>query len=505
MKKKMLSTVLAVALVMGMMTGCGSSKKDSAENKETAIVLSSTKSENFDPYAGISTDTMVTKAIFSSLVNYGPEGEIIPDVAESWKESEDGMEITFKLREDIKFQNGDALTADDVVYTFDTIYASETMSWLSDDIAYCKKVDDYTVTLGKTTPVSRIYENCIEFVYILPRDCRESDVAGFDAAPIGCGPYKLVSKEADDTVKLETFEEYFGDAPGFKYVDVKPAIDPANAVIGLQTKEIDLIPNIPATQAQLLEDESDLTHVSRSDGYGMNNLLLMGDVFRDDPNLRKAVFHAVNRENAIILGNEGVGEIPKDMFSTRVMGEYAGAVDMTLYDLELAKDYLAKSKYNGQTITITICENAPLAEAVLTDLGQIGIKAQIEQLDMNDYYAKMYDGNTEITMTTMGSDVLSVPAMLYMFTQEYIWYGGIMTNNPQLDEIVLKVYRNKLEEGDDIDKLNIEAYKIFYDMAEWVPLYEKTGNYSYGPNVVYEYPISAITEVYYLAKIMPAN
>ena len=178
---------------------------------------------------------------------------------------------------------------------------------------------------------------------------------------------------------------------------------------------------------------------------------------------------------------------------------------MTLYDLELAKDYLAKSKYNGQTITFTICENAPLAEAVLTDLGQIGIKAQIEQLDMNDYYAKMYDGNTEITMTTMGSDVLSVPAMLYMFTQEYIWYGGIMTNNPQLDEIVLKVYRNKLEEGDDIDKLNIEAYKIFYDMAEWVPLYEKTGNYSYGPNVVYEYPISAITEVYYLAKIMPAN
>lgn len=502
MKKRTISILLMILLIAaGALSACSNSGGGAAD-KDTLFVLSSTQSDNLDPYTGLGTDYLVSKAIFSSLVNYGPNGEIIPDVAESWTESEDGMSTTFKLREDVTFHNGDPLTADDVVYTFDTAYASDIFGWLSDDLAYCKKIDDYTVEIGKTTPASLLYENIIEFVYILPKNYRSADEAGFDTAPIGCGPYKFVSKEDDDTVKLEAYDGYFGDEPGFKLVDVKPAIDPANAVISLETGELDLIPFVPATQAQIVESKDGLTLVSRTDGWTMNALLLMGDVFREDPNLRKAVFHAINRESAITLGNEGIGEVPQDMLAARLMGDYAGSVEMVGYDPELAADYLSKSNYNGQTITITISENPALAESILTDLKAIGIETKIEQLDVNDYYTKMYDGNTEITLTSMGSDVMSVPGFLYMFTQEYPWYGGIMVNDPDFDKIVVDAARN-VHPKEEADKLAVEGLQKFYDIAEWVPLFEKSGNYSYGPNVVYDYPITAITSVFYLNKVMP--
>ena len=135
---------------------------------------------------------------------------------------------------------------------------------------------------------------------------------------------------------------------------------------------------------------------------------------------------------------------------------------------------------------------------------KIGINTAIEQLDVNDYYTKMYDGNTQITLGSMGSDVMTVPGLLYMFTQEYPWYGGLMVNNPAFDEVVLKVQRNVLEE-EEKRTLTIQALEMFYDMAEWVPLFEKSGNYSYGPNVEYDYPITAITSVYYLNKVMPSK
>ena len=109
----------------------------------------------------------------------------------------------------------------------------------------------------------------------------------------------------------------------------------------------------------------------------------MGDTFKNDPNLRKAVFHAVNRENGVKLANGGIGSASTELFSTRIMGDYAGMDYGPFYDEALAKEYLEKSDYDGKEFTIVIWQDSDLAESIQSDLMKIGIKCGIEQVDSN--------------------------------------------------------------------------------------------------------------------------
>lgn len=99
----------------------------------------------------------------------------------------------------------------------------------------------------------------------------------------------------------------------------------------------------------------------------------MGDTFKNDPNLRKAVFHAVNRENGVKLANGGIGSASTELFSTRIMGDYAGMDYGPFYDEALAKEYLEKSDYDGKEFTI-VTGRILFGQSPQSDLMKIGIK-----------------------------------------------------------------------------------------------------------------------------------
>ncbi len=500
--KRILALALSLLLLLTALTGCQSA--DTGPSDTLTFITSGQASENFDPILGLAVDFTVAHALYSTLVDYGPEGEIIPNLADEWEEADDDMSVTFHLRDDVTFHDGTPLTADDVIYSLETIVNSPLFMWVgTDTVAGFEKVDDYTVRIDKVAPYVKLFETLAEYGFILPKEYHSQDPDAFDQAPIGSGPYKLVSKEADNSVILEAYDGYFGDEPGFKNVVVKAPLEPANVVIALETGEADFAPELPATQAALVEANQDLTIVRPDIAWRSNMILLEGDLLSNDENLRKAIFHGINLENAVTLGNEGVGEPATELFADFIVGDYAGTIENYVgYDEALAREYLEKSNYNGEEITLTISSNPALAESILSDLGKLGINIAINQLDSNDYYAKMYDGSLQMVLTFLGSNVDSLISLLDYFTSTNEFYGQFMVCDEEFDQLLAAAKAEPDEAARE--ELTRQAYQRLYDLACVVPLYDVTSNYSYGPDVTYDYPISAVAMFYYLDKIMPA-
>ena len=108
MRRRLLVLALALACVLSLFAGCGQNAA-SGEGKDTVTFLSYIKSESFDPTTGLALDKSVMHCLHDTLVAFGPDGDFIPMLAESWEEAEDGMSITFHLRDDVTFHNGDPL------------------------------------------------------------------------------------------------------------------------------------------------------------------------------------------------------------------------------------------------------------------------------------------------------------------------------------------------------------------------------------------------------------
>ena len=473
MRRRLLVLALALACVLSLFAGCGQNAA-SGEGKDTVTFLSYIKSESFDPTTGLALDKSVMHCLHDTLVAFSPDGDFIPMLAESWEEAEDGMSITFHLRDDVTFHNGDPFTADDAVYTLDTMLSNPRNAVYQDYFNGYEKVDDYTICIYKKAPYTKLLVALAEYAYILPKEYHSSNPEGFDEAPVGCGPYQFVSKETDESVRLTAYEGYYGDAPGFANVVVKPPLEPANAVIALETGEVDLISNLPATQTTLIESNDELTLVTE-ESWSVQMLLLMQEPLKSDINLRKAIFHGISRDNAIKLGNEGVGTPSVDLFPARVMGEYAGILeDFVGYDEALAKEYLAASNYSGETLTLTIFENAPLAQSVQADLNKIGINVELEQLDINNFSTKMGGGELQISLLAMGSDLQAAEDLMLPFTSSYPTYGSNMAASEEFDQLVSQMPG----ETDAAARRELvdQAMQIMYDMANIVPLYDTTYN-----------------------------
>ena len=115
--KKLLSLTLAAALLLLPATGC--KPKDDKKAKDTVTIVTTVKSEVLYPLSTTSTDKVLMHALYDNLVEFSPEGEIVPALAESWTISDDGLDFTFSLRKDVTYHDGTPFVADDIVFFID--------------------------------------------------------------------------------------------------------------------------------------------------------------------------------------------------------------------------------------------------------------------------------------------------------------------------------------------------------------------------------------------------
>ncbi|HWC75827.1 MAG TPA: ABC transporter substrate-binding protein, partial [Blastocatellia bacterium] len=206
----------------------------------TLVIAIEGPPRGFDPRFssthGISARVM--QLIYDTLLVKDENFEFVPSLAERFETSNDQRTFTFHLRPGVKFHNGKALTAADVRYTFASLLSPELKSpirGLLDKIDSIDAPDPSTVVFHAREPYYTFLGN-LPVIGIVP----EGAGIEINEAPIGSGPYRLVSYKEGDLVRLEANHDYWGGAPNIPRVHVKVVTDNSTRQAELMSGAVDL-------------------------------------------------------------------------------------------------------------------------------------------------------------------------------------------------------------------------------------------------------------------------
>lgn len=275
--KKIISLILSIILVAMCIVGCGNSDQDAHQSDEgssdgtpkqggTIVVGISADPQSFNPNAKADDILFdIGQNIFSRLIKLNNNQEIVPDLAETYTVSDDGKEITFNLRKDVKWHDGEPFTSKDVKWTFDQIIKEN--GQIKSNLASVKSIetpDDYTVIFKLTQNDSDLlsylgWYGCM----IMPAHIYEGTdwlTNPANKAPIGTGPFKFVEYNSGVNVVLERNDDYFGQVPYLDKVIYSIIPDSNTALQAFYNGELDILGvNPPLSEITNLESNPEIS------------------------------------------------------------------------------------------------------------------------------------------------------------------------------------------------------------------------------------------------------
>ena len=239
---KILILMIAVLLLLSFSV--------SAASKEELKIATWEDINTMDPgwLTSVERELTIMNCLYNGLVKY-KEGtwEVVPDLAESWKVSTDGKEITFHLRKGVTFHKGHGeMTAEDVKFSFERIIdpaakSPEKGSW--GQLDHVEVIDKYTVKLVLKGRMAQLFTSTLPLnagMIVSKKAVAEMGQKKFGFNPIGTGPYQLAAWEPKKHVKLVAFKGYWGEKPKIKQLTFMPVVEDSTCEIALRTGEIDI-------------------------------------------------------------------------------------------------------------------------------------------------------------------------------------------------------------------------------------------------------------------------
>jgi len=257
-----------------------------------------------DPTAGAAAaiDEVVYANLFEGLTRFGPDGAVLPALAESWEVAPDGLSWVFNLRSDVTFQDGTPFTAEDVVFSFDRAMAEGSLNaqkGLFAGINEVTAIDDVTVEIGLDAPKGSLLSNLAwgDAVIVSP-----ATADGNAQKPVGTGPFAFANWVQGDRVELVRRDDYWGAKPALEKVTFKFISDPTAAFAAMMAGDIDAFPTYPAPEnlAQFRADPRFQVLVGSTEGETILAMNHAREPFQDI-RVREALSHAIDRK-AIIEG-----------------------------------------------------------------------------------------------------------------------------------------------------------------------------------------------------------
>jgi len=353
----------------------------------------------FDPAEtpGIITPFMVLYALHDAVVKPMPGSPLAPCLAESFSASEDGLVYEFVLRSSAKFHNGDPVTAEDVKFSFER-YRGTSHDLMKDRVAAVETPDPRRVRFMLKKPWTdflTFYASATGAGWIVPKKYVETvGDEGFKKAPIGAGPYKFVSFTPGVELVLEAFDQYWRKPPSVKRIVFKVIPDEATRLAALKNGEVDIVYSIRGELAEELQRTPDLSLKSAVVG---SQWLYFADQWDPkspwhDQRVRQAANLAIDRKTineALTLGRSRLTNsiIPESF-------EFYWQPPAPVYDPTEAKRLLAEAGYPGGFDAgeyYADSSYANVGEAVLDNLGQVGIRAKLRPLERAAFFKAYAD------------------------------------------------------------------------------------------------------------------
>lgn len=310
MKKNMCILVLAF-LIICVVAACSNSDggsgaqpgKESAEKEELVLAIGGEPEDGFDPTTGWG---MYGSPLFqSTLLKFDKDFKVENDLAENYTVSEDGLLYTVEIREDVKFSDGEALTVEDVVFTFQTAKNSASVVDLS-NLEKIAAVDGQTVEFTLKQPDSSFITR-LTTMGIVPEHAYDNL---YNENPIGSGPYKLLQWNKGQQLIVEINPYYYGARPEFKRLTFL-FLEEAAAFAAAKAGEVDVVAIAPSyanqsvTGMRLVElasvDNRGISFPFVKSGENKENGNPIGNDVTADETIRKAIDMGINRQ-ALVEG-----------------------------------------------------------------------------------------------------------------------------------------------------------------------------------------------------------
>ncbi|MFN8524973.1 MAG: ABC transporter substrate-binding protein [Chloroflexota bacterium] len=486
-----------VALVLAMV-GCGPAApiRESAgaptrvaDDNASIVVAQAADADSLHPILISSTQSSnITRQILQGLYETDPvTGTFTPLLAESYS-NPDPKTWEFKLRQGVKFHDGTPLTIDDVVYSY-TLAITDPKSRMSTTKANVESavaVDSSTVRIKTKSVYPAFLDNLASAVRIIPAGyAAQVGVDGFNKAPIGTGPYRFVEWKKDDHLTLQRFDEYWGPRPSVREIVWRPIPDAATRIASLETGQVDVIVNVPPTEAERLGSRDDLrvSKVSsmRTIYVGMNT----GTGKATDVNeplknekVRQAVQRAIDYQAIIrdVLRGDGM-----PVASTLVPQNFGfdPSLEPAPYDPVAARRLLAEAGYpDGVTLDFDVPSGRYLmdrevGEAVAVQLARAGIKTNLMVQEWGAFYEKYLGGKIKgLWLMGVGKD--TTPDA-HFFTYYHSKGRALYFRDAEVDGLI-DTALGTLDDGARLEAFR-QLQKVLLNKAHWAYLYQQTDIY----------------------------
>ena len=428
-----------------------------------------------DPHnLSLNSDIMLSRQVYEPLYWINDEGEEIPMLATEYSVSEDGLTWTFQLREGVTFQNGDPLTAQDVVYSYERCFDNAYMQEKVEAIDSVTAPDDSTVEMHLKYQFSPLMKK-IAAIGIVSQSFAEANMddqglLGFNAC--GTGAYSVKEAIPDVSITLEAYSGYWGGEAPIKTLNFEQITDETTAVTAFEAGEIDVM-SIPSANWAQISESGQYNTDSRPSNHVVYLIFNTEAAPFDNRELRQAIAYAINREDIIAVAADGLAD-PATSLATSYMLGYTEDHMTYEYDPEKAKELLAEAGYPdgldiGSMKTMSGAHFEKVMQVVQSQLAEIGITSTIEGMDGNSLVEDCITGN--FTLADMGQNLsLDYDFLKTYFNEEYI--NGLNMARVS-DSQIQELFEQGASTTDREERLAIyqEIEDLTQELCAYVPLY----------------------------------
>ncbi len=473
--RRFLTVLVLVALVAGMAVA-SSAATVQPKRGGTLIYGLSIDPPDLEPHvnSGASNGT-VKMAVYEGLVKYWTGGQIVPALAERWGWVGQ-TQIVFHLRRDVKFHNGDPLTADDVKFSLERILDARTGASLRGSLSIIQSVDvmdPLTVKVTLRQPFSPLLAYLAQpYAAIVSRKFVQGG-ANLRSTMMGTGPFKFVSWEPGRLVKVVRNPDYWQKGlPYLDGIDFVPFADDQTRLTALRAGDIMIMDFTPQEQMNTIQRDQRLA-LYADVGIFMTIIFNTTRKPYDNQKLRQAIAYAIDREAVVKTIFDGRGRaitgdvIPKGWwsFNEGLEGKYA-------YNPEKAKTLLREAGYpNGLQITllapITYTLHTRTSQVLQAQLAKVGIQVQLELPEWPVVLKRNNDGDYGAQVRGLTASINDPDWLADYYQSDRIYYAKqVGFKDDQLDQWLgqARVINNQTLRKSLYAKIGDRAL----DLAPWI-------------------------------------
>lgn len=498
MKKRI--NVIGFTCLMILIFGIFGSPLYAGENVLTiSMDAGNAGQDTFNPFTTNRTNN-VYYLVYDRLVEMGADGVIYPHLLKSWEVSEDGLTITFTLREGVKFHDGSELNAE-VLKWFLQNLAKGKSKYMVAAVESIDIKDNFTVVLNLSRPDPNIlYNFTSSFTGIPSKKAIEKYGDEFGRKyVVGTGPFEFVSWKTGDEIVLKKNPDYqwgspLSDNQGPAKIDkviFKEILEDSTRFLEFKTGGVDILEKAPTLFLEKIKADPNARVITMASNGNYHMIMNTKREFLKNVNIRKAIALSINQENILKAVFQGNGSPAYTYLIDRLPARKVDKKYEIHFDPAKAQEIMAEEGWkkgsdgiltkDGKKLSLSLwsksdSDERKTAVVIQAQLAKLGIDVKIEQFDPSSIKAEFKKGRHDLVVRSYGWDNADI--LEWFFNSNKPGYPNVaMWHDNESDYLMQKAMTRSKNSEERIQNFK-DYHEYLLSQYIWAPIINSVNNHA---------------------------